>query len=450
MIVYGNTMHSTILLTIALGLSSISLSRIINRTWVSACTAYWLAWVLALSCAYYAGEKELIPQPSDISLSLIRVAHVGAFIGFFCATVVSGPVKRAIGQRQRNQIANIVSFTNKHYKPLLFIIFVVGLAHLAEALLKVGINPASLMADLRLSFLEGGLSPLGKLSAYIFTSLLLFSILFGLSDAFAGVRMRRIVLLTIVGATHGVAMGGRGFLLGIFLAYGASFLLASGITPGRKYYMDFKRRSLLYVGCVLAIFVLLGVWRWGVIGEDGNPFLIAINMITAWLGLSIPAVEPFVTAMADMPIRYGGYVFEWPVVQLERIGIIEGAIRSDNWDVVMMVRQTDGLVGNAPPTIIPSLVGDWGVSLMPIYLGVLMGLSHIATIRFRGMGLIGHVVSVMAILAAFYTIQSPAFLHSGNSLALIWTLAFLFLSKMFHGDRVRMARASGGRVRTVA
>lgn len=423
-------MSVVVITAVALGFINIITSRLVNKTWVSACSVFWPAWLLTLGCASYAELQGTIPNISQASLSLIHNAHIGAFFGFLLATIVSGPIKE-ISSNQHIYWIQVLVIANKFSKYFLCVILAIGLLHLTESIFRVGLaNSASLMTGLRLSFLTDGYSFLGRLASYVFTSLFVVATLFGVSDAYLGVRMKRLIFLTTVAATHGIAMGGRGFLLGIFLTYAVSFLLFSGVSPRKKHYLDFVKKSLIYISIALIIFVILGIMRWGAIGDSVSPLLIMANMITSWVGLSIPAVGPFVNVVVTMPLQMGGNLLEWPVFQLERLGVLEGDIRRHSWDIVMTVREQYGAVGNAPPTIIPSLVGDFGVAFMPIYMAGVMALSHIVTIKLRGFGVLGHSGAVMALLAAFGTIQSPWFFTAGNCWALAWLFVFLFFTNM--------------------
>ena len=415
-------MLETIFFSVALGLTSVFLSRVINRTWISACSVYWMAWILALLSANYAEAKGIIPSISDNTLSIICNAHWDAFFGFAIASVIAGPIKKPRVVPLSNWHAALFSVMDKIYKPIMVFLFVIGSLTLLENIQAVGLNALSLMTDLRLHFLENQYSFIDRIASYAFTSATLIAILMGYSDAFRGVRLSRLVLLILVSAIQGLAFGGRGFLAGAIMAYGISFLLATSQIPKQqRHTRDFALKTAVYFFFAFSIFVILGVLRWGVIGEDTGVLDVVLNMGTHWIGLSIPAIDGFVDVMTKRQLGFGAYVFQWPYVQLYHIGLIGTDIRDEAWQAVLLVRDNYGMIGNAPPTIIPFLAADFGIQLMPFYLGVLMGMSHLATIKFRAQGLVRHVIAVLVFLAAFYTIQDTTFLNAANSFILMWT-----------------------------
>ncbi len=425
-------MNETLLLTILLGIGSIAITRLLNRAWVSASLAYWGAWVFVLACYAYSETQAVtaqsfgrVPIASEGTFELIRQAHWGAFIGFLIGSLLGGRIPRSASAAQRFIAMEVL--LRRHFKHAIALLFMIGLVQLIERLFMVGVNLPTLYLDIRLSYLTNSLTPFGRVASYLTTASPVLAIMLGMSDASSRVRFRRLLLLTIAVAPFGLSMGGRGFLLGILLPYGASFLLFYELTPSRRRLIRLVSRVVLYISCAVLVFAAIGEWRYGSTtradAQEETFVERSVDQFVSYFAVSIPAVEPVATTLASqVPLGLGRDLFEWPTLQLERIGLLQGSRSSELASLKPMLVKEYGILAFAPPTLIPLLVGDFGFSFMPFYMAILMALCQVATIRLRGTRLLGQVIGTLALLAALQTVQTNAFLQAGNSLAILWTL----------------------------
>jgi oligosaccharide repeat unit polymerase len=393
-----------------------------NKTFSSAATLYCAGWIFLLLSGVTAVHVGTIPRPTEGALALIEVAHVAAFLGLLLGSFLAGSAAPA-SKRAIFYLARLDVFFQRHQWKMMGALLLLGSLHLLEAFLTVG-GGSNLLLRLRHSYLDLGLTPLGRASAYLHTGSAVIAIVLGLLDRAYGVRFARLILLTLACTPHGIAMGGRGFLLGLVLPYGVSFLLGKPIQRRRSRDRSIRRRFLsriaVYIVVALVAFAVLGNLRGGREGVIDS-FLDPVVGFATWFATSLPAIEPFAMYYTEfLPRGYGRHLLQWPTAQLERIGILEGSRRDQEWDVILMIRRDYGIIGNAPPTIIPHLIADFGRWGFPLAVALLMGFAQVLSVRLRAKPLLGHVIATLAALAAFTSIQVPNFLNAANSLALLW------------------------------
>lgn len=435
-------MFLTLALTLGLGVSSVAASRALSGRWITACTGYWMAWIFVLLSALYAEHHALIPETSEFSLVLITKAHTGAFVGFLAGSWLPLPLDlRSVRRRPYGDIATWEQLINRYLKWFALAFFSLGVVHLVERLVLLGhVGAAPLVyGELRLDFLDRDLTWLGRFLEYLSPAIFMVAIVLGMTDAVIRVRISRVIFLTAAAVPHGLAMGGRGFLLGVLVPYVASFLLQNSQERGGRIYKHFVVSVGSFVLVAFIAFSILGKLRAVGMGEETFSVLSPVDMVSMWFGTSVPAIEPFAAlGKVYRSGMVGASVFYWPVKQLQRLGVLDGDIDSRTWDVIWAVRAAYGMVGNAPPTAIPALVWDFGETLLPVAMGVLMALCQIASLRLSGRGFISHTIATLAFIAACTTIQIASFLTPSNCLLMLWVLPLSWwFKRRLHGARSR-------------
>jgi hypothetical protein len=439
-------MQELIYLILLFGSVNCIVLRLKTKQYVTASNLFYLAWLIILPLSEYASASGYIPRIDGYSLQLLFKAHVGAFFGFLFANFyILSKGLRSPQQFVRNsvEIVKMEIFIARHYTKILILLGSLGLLHLVERLNSVGFDSSSLLGDIRNDYLENRLSFLGRISAYFFTAVTPLSVILGFLDARRGnINLNRIVWLVLVSATHGLAMGGRGFLAGVILPYLLSFYLAVKVFGQKVRGFQLLRKVGAYFVAASLLFTYLGEVRSSssgptsmkMVSADANIFERARVMMVSWVGVAVPAIGPTSRFASQVEPLNGYLIYGFFSDQLEKFGMPIVEIPKNkpdfirNPDAIDAIRNKIGRLGYTPPTIIPKLIEDAGESFMPYYLGLLMFICHVWSVRLAGMGLFRHSLACIAIQAAYMTVQTYFFLFSATYIGLIWTLIIIYLA----------------------
>lgn len=437
----------------------------ISKAIFSACTIYWIAWVFLYICAIYSQERDLIPKVGLLSLELSLQASLGAFVGFIVGSILANKVfvkkETNINQYFRNnqfdEDAVILEILlNKYFLFLLSVFFCLGSLHLLDVLGRLRYDNYPILLNIRLTYLHDFLTPIGRISSIIHVFTTPIALLLGYVDFYFKVRPWRICLLILVSSLHGLAMGGRGFLLGLIIPYSLSFLICllesipinQNTTNGKNkmYIMNetlssFLKFLLFYIPIALLLFSWLAQLRHYDVSKVSNLSFSdvtnnAIDQFAGWFGMSLSALGPVSEYLSKnaQELGYGRTVFSFFSTYLERFGLISGNWREETLSFVPGIRENLGSLGFTPPTAIPTLVLDFGLSFMPVYMAIIMTICQFATAKFR-YGIFWHVSYIVALLMSLMTIQSNLFFNAPNTMAIIFSF---FLQKYLMSQKNRL------------
>jgi hypothetical protein len=424
--------QEAILVSLCLGGVCIWVSRIVNRTLVSACTVFWISWAGLLFAAWYSEWAKLIPPISDGAIGLVERGEAGAAVGCIIGSFLAGRasrsphaydscVDRGMGQKQLIVAMMMIAAT--------------GMAYLVETLSHIGWSIQSLLFDVRTNFIAQGLTPLGRLSEYFCEMGIPLAVILARRDVSAGIRIYPIFLLTLAYSPNGFATAGRGYLVTPLIFYTLAYLSATRgqikmAAVMRRFRMPRRKvgwRIAMTLVVFAASFTAIGELRWG--ATSTRPFYSrAFDMVMAYPASSITSIYPWSNAYADTQ-AHGRLILEWPAVQLERLGILSTDTRKDEDTAHRDVFVMNSSASNSPPTIIAFLIGDFGYDLMPVYFGVLMAISQFVTVRLDLRGFFAHCVVAMTLNAVFLSIGSNMFFPSSHCLGLMWAALFMLFTR---------------------
>lgn len=429
--------------TLGFGAANVFLCWLISRVYVSAASAYWGAWVLTLLCYMHASSLGYIPTPEPGVWSMILRLHAGAFVGFVGGSLVAGRSRRASMHHLAEVGDKYGRFWDRYAHYFLAVVVIAGLAHLYTRLGVITSPTESALLDVRLSFLEQGLSPLGRMASYISLVTVPLAVVLGISDSRYGIRIKRLLFLIMATAPHGLAMGGRGFLLALAIPYVLSFLLtrqfmAAPSSKGTSIFHLAKADLVQIVGLLAALVVVfgtLGALRDGGVSSGaadlgGIGFLNMILIrVTSWFGVTIPAIAPFTEVFENLGPGYGAKLFDGIFWQMQKFLPIGGMGINDLMMLgVDEVKTVDLRLGIAPASIIPYLAFDWGLRAMPVAAAAILGFSQFVSIRLKAGGALSMLIAVLACLVALYSVQGLFFLTTANIGAILYMVLIEKLS----------------------
>ncbi len=416
--------------TVVLAVLSFLTTKAFTGTLRAAGTAYWAGWIMLAVCTVYAEWRGLAPPVDDDAITMVAAAHAAAFVAFLAGSALASGTKRHSLRYPIQSLVDSERLVRRFLRPWLGTLALAGLVHLIQQVLFVGVSLSGLMTDLRVSYLETqSLSIAGRIYSYLVTSVGLLLVLFARSDRLYGIRLKRIALLVLSMAFGGFALGGRGFLIAPVFTYIAAYLMMPKIASGvRGSWTTLTRKIVLYLAAAVIVFAALGELRWGLdrFSEDVPFYVRVVDNPAAWIATSMRGITPFVNTFSSLEAH--GRVFgEWPVVQLERLGLLSGDTQRDLIDVRAAVLSSYGDPANFPPTIIPFLYGDWGSSGWLIAYFVICLVSQFLTLSLDVSKFPAHLLSTLLVMAMFYTIQAALFFSANNCVALIWLGVFYLI-----------------------
>jgi hypothetical protein len=424
-------MLTLLCVTLGLGTASLLITRIVNGTLRAASTAYWAGWTLLTASATYIEWRGLAPPTESEAIALMMEAQAAAFIAFAIGSFLNSRFRKPPVDNLIRGLQESEDLIRRYSRTWLSLITIIGAGFLAQKVISGGLSSTALMGDLRASYLNEGLPLIGKIYSYASTSIPILCVLLARSDRLYGVRMRRLGILVGCTGLGGFAMGGRGFLVAPFLAYAVAYLMVPAVhklKSSQRRARNYKVAA--YLLCAMSLFVVLGDWRFGrdqVLEGESSTYLKWIDTPAAWIATSTRGIMPYVETIGEMH-GHGRAFFEWPAMQLERLGVLGTDTRKELDETRAVVYASYGDAGNFPPTIIPFMIGDWGSRWWIVAYIVTCLLGQFVTLRWGVLELHSHVFSALCMLAMFYMIQGALFFHPGNCLALLWLGALGYLT----------------------
>lgn len=428
-----------VLLTVVLALLSVGASRLLNGSFTSACGIFWLAWCGFILAVWYCEWQLLIPSVTEQAALQIERGEIGAAAGFLIGSFLAGnPGKKYASLDQQLKVPD----QDKLVKWGICLNAIAGFFYLLETIRSVGWNLVTLLFDIRMHYLDQGLTPLGKISEYLSAGTIVMAVMLARRDALYGVRILPITLLILSNMPNGIATGGRGYLVSPIIYYACAYSLTGRWTAKQNLQntvSDEKRKLPLgkisfALLAILGVFTVIGEWRWGA-ASDRPIYLRTVDAVLGYPASSITSVYEY-SSIYEESAAHGRLLFGWPATQLERIGLLPGNSRDDQDSVREAVYSIYGFAGNCPPTIIAPLVGDFGMASMPYCFAILMTVVQLLTIRLPISGMVGHTLSTVLLAASFFSIQDLMYMNSASCLGIIWAIGITaFMSVKRHSRK---------------
>lgn len=434
---------SCYLLLCGLAAMNILLSWVRHRTVFNITTLYWVPWLMTVLGAKYAELKGLwLMQTHPETYSLIAEANIGAFAGLVIGTMLFGRIRAeySIISCHMQGVEPFLRQTLRYWLPILFVLSLVAFF---ERLSQLGFS-IFFMRDVRNLHFNSGTTFIGRIAVYASVISLFYYILMGLSDSLRGrPNFTRIIYLVLAGLPLALARGSRlELFIGLFF-YGLSFYsvlqLRSrfGSRTNYKFIRRFVSRFVPYMCVGLLVFALVGMWRVeGTRKSQGvgnffqnNVVVHTFDSIVAWFGSSVPAVYPLVTEAEGLPLGYGRDFFSMPTKILERVNLLPGWRESEIFFHREDIRSRYATIGYVPGTKIPHLVRDFGRTLLPWSMGLLMFMCVVITSVIPRFTVTTHMLVLLAFREAIYSAQNMVGLHSATFYLLILALIFDYMMK---------------------
>jgi hypothetical protein len=417
-----------ILLTGMLGISSVLLIRKVTGNWFTPVFWYWIVWSVALTCEAIASSGGVLPEIGPLAQDLIVGVHVSVFFGFVVATyfAVVTKVKTTV------VAANLVRVPQKFLQITTVFYFVLGIVHLVNRITLIGSVSETILQDIRTDYLADP-TGLTQIATIAFTPLIFLVAILAFEDYQDGtVRLKRMALLYLAANIHGIAMGGRIWLVTPIAFYIFSYLILPRTTvqtkaAARRLMKPFSRLAVV----AIALFILLGTFR------TSDIETIAPKMDVAWYEQSSGIMLPITYAAVPLaaidltsqyaaltPPNYGQLLFPWFADKLNDLGMLSRyvdqsvAIRRDD------IRRIDYRVASTQCTVICLAVGDFGIPATPYVVGLLMAACQFVALTWAGRGIFRHAVAVTCVMAAAMTPQDGWFGIPTNVVGLASMLVF--------------------------
>jgi oligosaccharide repeat unit polymerase len=433
-----------IVLTLLLGVPSTLASVLLLQRLFTALFWYWFAWLVALISAEISAQLGFLPTIGPLAQQIIIDAHIGAFVGFIVALAVASLMltKR---QPQQNNRPRFV-FSQRLLKHLSLFFLAVAVIHLVYRVSLVGDVGGVLFFQIRQDFLALR-DPLRitQFSSIIFTLVLPIFALLGAEDHEQGdVRLKRLFPLYLAGLIHGIAMGGRIWLLMPVLYYIFSYLLLSDVRDRSSQRILFKRLRLITL-TVIILFVALG----GMKSVDSstraasehwyqNPSGILSPMVYA--GVALASLDATAWNATQIRPLHGQLLFSWFAERLNSLGLLNNHMTQEEVVRRDLVYLVDWRVAATQCTVLCLAVGDFGLSNVVLAMAILMGLCQLASTGWQGQGYMRQILATIAVMAAFMTVQDTWFGIPVNAVGIILTIPLIWLIGKYNKKDVLLDR----------
>jgi hypothetical protein len=434
-----------VVLTLVLGVPSTLFAVVLLQRLFIAVFWYWLAWLFALLSAVISSQLGFLPSIGPLAHSVITNAHIGAFIGFLVATALVSLGKRKRQAQQKNDAR--FTFSARLLTHLNLFYLLVAIVHLTYRLSLVGAADI-LLFQIRQDFLAQR-DPLRitQFSSIVFTLMLpIFALLAAEDFEKRTVRLKRLLPLYLAGLIHGIAMGGRIWLLMPILYYVFSYLLLPQVKDRFSQQIILKRIRLLPVIIVL-LFVMLGGMKSTTIAtatDTGRWYQNPSGILSpaVYAGVALASLDATAWNAAQVRPLQGQLLFSWFAERLNNMGLLsrymtqEEVIRRD------LVYQVDWRVSATQCTVLCLVVGDFGIpNVMPV-MAVLMGVCQLVSAGWQGKGYVRQVLATIAVMAAFMTVQDTWFGIPANAVGIIATIPLTVLIHQYNKkDAIHNRRA---------
>jgi hypothetical protein len=412
--------------TLGLAATTMVICARLNRTWISAATAYWVGWLFVIgACAvsdYYSWNNRYATQAACDS---ILTLHISAAVGFTLGSLMAGRVERrltvpaALQSVQRSQ--RVLELLSRN---VLFTVFVLGCAFLTNSAAAAG---GFSLRDVRSAYIDHDIGVIELVATHAYMLLCALAALRGTQDGIVGARIKWLGTLIVASAPLGLGNAGRIFLLQVLLIYSFPFMLSRSQAPQRSGSQKrHELRQLLALGlaCVVA-FALIGGLRNRSDGESRNPLM----EVLAWPASSIDVLDSWISVAENFTPADGGVSFEWLARNLERFHLVD---LSDVHNELAAATRRLGVEGDnaayVPKTIIPELIMDFGRTAFPVAMAITAVILQFVSVRLRGRSPFATVVAAMALFGAFCSVQGGV-LRPDVCLVVFWTLVLATLAR---------------------
>jgi hypothetical protein len=444
--------------TLLLGIATVGLTVLLARTLVTPAILYWGGWVAGVGAAESMSGDGVFPAFSDAGRELVLRAHVGAAIGFIAGALLFRLVCEAQGQRPQQQGAGTtrLELSPRLVHWLLAAQVLIGAYYLQTMLADiVAEGGIAHLVSIRALYLQRAhmvteMAPVTRFVSHFGLLLLVFPFLFATQDALdGGFRWKRLLLWWAAGVPAGLATGGRSWIVNVPLIYAISYVVTTGawLSPA------VRRLVLRGALAVVVMVVLFGAIdrlrsdnyeRDSVIAqmsEDGRWYdrFKPIKPVVFYAGFPTLAIAAF-TDFAQSTDRYGGALtLPFPAAQLERLGLV----RSSALDFLRRSRAAvqrgpEPLLAYTHATIIPLLVGDFGLPLLTFGMMCFALVVQFGFLLLRDRGIMARFIAVhLALYGGFWMFQDSMLGTAGVWLPALWLGGIILLD--------RVAAGSGGR-----
>lgn len=433
-----------ITLTLLLGVPSTLVSVFLLQRLFTAMFWYWFAWLITLICAEIAAQLGFLPTIGPLAHQIITDAHIGAFIGFMVAIAVVG-LMQTKKQPQQADSPRFV-FSQRLLKHLSLFYLAVAVIHLTYRVSLLGDIGDILLFQIRQDFLALR-DPLRitQFSSIIFTLVLpIFALLAAEDHEQKKIRLKRLFPLYIAGLIHGVAMGGRIWLLMPVLYYVFSYLLLSDIRDRSLQWMLFKRLRVILVMVVILFIVLGGMKSSDSLGSSAseqwyrNPSGV-LSPIT-YAGVALASLDATAWNAAQVRPLHGQLLFSWFAERLNSLGLLNNFMTQEEVIRRDLVYSVDWRVAATQCTVLCLVVGDFGISNVMLVMAVLMGLCQLISAGWQGRGYVRQILATIAVMAAFMTVQDTWFGIPVNAVGVSLAIPLIWLIRKYNEKDVILDR----------
>lgn len=445
-----------LLITAFLGALNIFLCRFFIKRIASPAFFYWTAWLIGIACANLSAYWHILPPITPVGTRVILQSHVACFVGFLLASVIFG--RHFNSDQALHWIERTDAETYGHaIKKVVVFLLLVAIAHLAYRLVRVGPglfvsgNP---LLQLRYSFLYEDIG-LTRYFNGLESGLITVAALQGWMLA-KSKRLDKVALWGLVAAVviQNLALGGRQYILEVFLALIAGYFVArSSLEKQGKRGRILYVRVLGYVLILVILFTIIGNFK-----EGRAPFDLQARAGTApaWVpsdalsyaAVPIAALGPITSNLRFTNRTYGGFTFEWVFDWLSRIGLVSReCVYSSAGDVFgrEYIRRTDYRIGYTQGTAFAYMASDFGPDNVWLAAGIILAILQALFLVLLKRSALGFVAAVLCCTAAFMTIQFSEFLTGTFVFALLYAavIAWMVKSHQKHQISSEMGNVSG-------
>jgi hypothetical protein len=454
-----------LLQTAALGFVSVAATVLLARSLVSPALLYWWGWLLGIGAAESLSGDAFLPVFTPAARWLILQLHLAATVGFLLAAVLYALMREA-GARERDTLPLAeqrgragVELDGRVVGAVIGVRVLMGAASLVHRIAQIGgLTGARILLDIRRSYLNETLLvdrlPTGvRIYDHLELAFSIFPFLFALQDALDHeIRWRRLLVWWAAGIPGGLATGGRGWILGTALLYGATYL----VMVGGAVALAMLRRWMLRLALVFLGLTALFGWIERVrIADSGAESSLTLLQSDRWyrrapvlvpalyyLGIPTLAASYYADYAAGGP-RYGGALtFPFVAVQLDRLGMsMPSPLEFERSSRAALFKSRYPILGATHATIIPALVGDFGTRGWLLAMAAIALCVQGAFFVLRGGGLVARLTAVqLVIFGGWWVFQQFMLGLGGAILPVLWLAILLATDRVAYDSLLKRGR----------
>lgn len=442
--------ESIVLITWLMGCASAWISQRITGLSFTVCFWYWFGWGVGIPAAAWMGSIDMLPAITPLAASLIFRLHCGAFIGFFLGSIVYRSSARRSHPpmliRKENDLVVVGHITNV----TIILAFLASLGQLYYRTSVMGVDVTDL-AVVRESYVESQ----GSIGQRIIFQILIVTAwipaLFALEDVRDGViRTRRLAIFLAAAGLGGLTTGGRGWIIAPLVTYTISLFCALDGRGAWKRAIHSGWR-LRYLGVLASsLFVIVLVFRsyergsltQAIAEERIKPWSessLSVLPIITYFGIPISAIDPYAQIAETWSPTKGSMSLGWISKQLYRVGVYD---RNYDEEYLILARQIvrsnyDDRLASTHATIVPRLVGDFGVVGVAPAMCVLAFATTCLGIALRNRGFLLHLIAISCLQFGGFWLFQDFLLFAGSSiLGVFWAAAAYFVLRLSSGNKL--------------